>query len=156
MSWRLAAAGLLILGACAEAGFGPGPEAGISPDDLEWRALTASYNRTFERSFTEEPFELGSLSVIAEEAGELSTYNFYPCQGGGAVCSGSPQGPAGRLFRTEDSFVLAGLHGRTFWFSYGGDGWVERNEQFVPMAWNARDNGTGDGTEPVLETPYPH
>jgi hypothetical protein len=152
MSWRLAVAGLLALGACAQIGAG----GEVSPEDLEWRALSASYNRAFGQSFTEEPFELGSLSVIAEEGSELSTYNFFPCQGGQAVCSGGLNGQAGRISRTPSYFVLTGLHGRTFWFSYGGDGWVEQNEQFVPMAWNARRNGTGDGSEPALETPFPH
>jgi hypothetical protein len=150
MSWRLAAAGLLGLGACTET-LTP-----VAPQDLEWRAITEAYSRAFEQSYSEEPFEFGSLSVLAEEAGELSTFNFFPCQNGRAVCSGSPQGPAGQLSRTPRYFVLTGLHGRTFWFSYGGDGWLERADQFVPLAWNARINGTGDGTEPALETPFPH
>lgn len=150
MSWRLAAAGLLALGACAEIG------AEVAPEDLEFEAIAASYNRAFEQSFTEAPFEFGSMAVIAEEAGELTSWNFYPCQGGQGVCSGSPHGPAGRLYRSPDWYVLTGLHGRTFWLSFGGDGYVERNDHYVPLAWNARVNGTGIGTEPVLETPFPH
>lgn len=150
--------GLLALGACAQIGAEPVPpiDFSVAPEELEAGALAASYQRTFERSLTEAPFEFGSMSVVATEDGQLNTYQFFPCQGGQGVCSGGPQGPAGRLYRSPDHYVLTGLHGRTFWLGYGGDGYVERNDTYASLAWNARSLGTGDGTTGPLETPYPH
>ena len=73
-----------------------------------------------------------------------------------AVCSASEAGPVGQLLRSPDWFVLQGLHGATLWLSYGGDGYLERNGTYLPLAWNGRINGQGPGDDPVLETPYPH
>jgi hypothetical protein len=150
--------GLLVLGACAQLGLEPLPptDYDVAPGELEFDASVEAYQRTFERSLTETPFEFGSMSVVATEDGQLSTYNFFPCHGGRGVCSGSPQGPAGRLFRSPQHYVLTGLHGRTFWLGYGGDGYVQRGDSYVSLAWNARRLGTGDGSAGSVETPYPH
>lgn len=151
-----AAAALLLLGACAQVGTAPPPTRAEVAAALAPAALAEGYNRAFERSFTEAPFEFGSLAVVTtEEDGDLATYNFFPCADGRAICAGSAQGPAGRLLRTPRYTVVEGLHQRVFWLSYGGDGWAERNGTFVPLAWNARVLGTGDGTEPSLEEPAP-
>ena len=160
MSWRVAMTGLVLLGACAVQGLEPLPtvppfELASVAQELEFPVIRDRYNRAFEQAFTEEPFETGTMAVIAEEGGELSTFRFVPCRGG-AVCSGSEAGPAGRLLRSPDWFILTGLQGATFWLSYGGDDYLERNGQYVPLAWNGRINGTGPGDAPVLETPFPH
>jgi hypothetical protein len=152
-------AGLLLLGACTQLGGEPLPPADLSvaPEDLEFASVNAGYQRAFEQSYTEAPFANGALAVVApDDLGEIATYRLVPCQGGLAICAGSDRGPAGQLRRTADWFVLTGLYGRTFWLSYGGDGYVERNGQYIPLAWNARPNGTSDGDAPALETPYPH
>jgi hypothetical protein len=150
--------GLLALGACAQLGLEPFPptDFAIAPEELELDAGVEAWQRTVERSLTESPFEFGSMSVVATEGGELQTYNFFPCQGGQGVCSGSPQGPAGQLYRSPQHYVLTGLHGRTFWLGYGGDGYVQQGGRYVSLAWNARPLGTGNGGTPSMETPYPH
>jgi hypothetical protein len=152
-----AALGLLGLAACAEIGAEPLPNVlrstPVAPEDLELASVNASYQRAFERAYTEEPFAAGAMAVIAEEAGELRTFDLVPCQGGQAICSGAS---AGQLWRSPDWWVVKGLHGRIFWLSYGGDGYLERNGTLIPLAWNARANGTGPGTEPSLETPFRH
>lgn len=153
-----AMAGLLVLGACTQLGGEPLPpvDASLAPGDLELQTLSAGYQRAFEQSFGETPFANGALAVTAPDGlGEIATYRLVPC-GGSAICAGSGRGPAGQLRRTPDWFVVTGLYGRTFWLSYDGDGYVERNGQYIPLAWNARPNGTGDGDAPSLETPYPH
>lgn len=155
MSWRKAVAALLLLGGCAELGLPPVDPVAIEAQ-LDPEVVWAGYQREFERNYTEEPFDRGSLALVATEDGELRSWLLAPCQAGAAVCGGSPGGPAGRLLRTPDYVVVEGLYGRRFWLSYGGDGYVERQGTYVPLAWDARENGTGPGTGPVLETPDRH
>lgn len=144
MSWWKAAALLGLLAGCAEMGTPSG------------EAVLAGYQRSIDRTFTEAPFARGALAAAARENGELRTFNLVPCQGGAAVCAGSAQGPAGRLTRTPEYFVVDGLYGRRFWLSYGGDGYVERAGTYIPLAWDARVNGAGFGTDGAIETPYRH
>lgn len=158
MSWWKAVAALVVLGGCAELDPIPDwPGTGFSSQEpLEGPALPAAYQRQVERALTEPPFANGALAVLATEGGELHSWTLVPCRGGVAVCGGSAQGPAGRVVRTPDYLAVEGLYGRRFWLSHGGDGYVERQGRFVPLAWDARPNGTGPGIEPVLETPFPH
>ncbi|EYD74348.1 hypothetical protein Rumeso_04033 [Rubellimicrobium mesophilum DSM 19309] len=152
-------AGLLLLGACAQLGGEPIPpmDTSVAPESLEFANVRADYDRAVEQSFTEMPFANGALSVTGPDGmADLATYRLVPCRGGQAICAGSDAGPAGQLRRTPDWFVVTGLYGRTFWLSYGGDGYVQRGGEYWPIAWNARPNGTGDGDAPSLETPYPH
>jgi hypothetical protein len=152
-------AGLLMLGACSQLAQEPpvSDEASVRARDAQYNTISPSYDRTFERSFTETPFANGALSVTgADGLGDLATYRLVPCYGGQAICAGSEQGPAGQVRQTPDWFVVTGLYGQTFWLSYGGDGYLERNGQYTPLSWNARPNGTGDGDAPALETPHPH
>lgn len=144
MSWWKSTAALALLAGCAQVGAPPGG------------TVLAGYHRAVDRTFTEEPFARGALAVVARESGELRTFGLVPCQGGAAICAGSAQGPAGRLSRTPEYFVVDGLYGRRFWLSYGGDGYVERAGTYVPLAWDARINGTGFGIDGALETPYRH
>lgn len=158
MTWWKAIAALALLGGCAELGLPPtSPAEALALEErLAAPVLWASYQREFERTYAEEPFEVGSLALIATEDGELRTWSLVPCQGAAAICGGNASGPAARLLRTPDYFVVEDLYGRRFWLSYGGDGYVERQGTYVPLAWDARPNGTGPGFDPVLETPYPH
>lgn len=158
MSGWKAVAALAALAGCAEFGVAPASPAGepVLDPPLEASALATSYQREFEKVYTETPFANGALSVMATEGGELRGWTLAPCGGGTAICGGSAQGPAGRLVRTPDYVVVEGLYGRRFWLSYGGDGYVERNGTLVPLAWDARLNGTGPGTAPAVETPFRH
>jgi len=152
-------AGLLLLGACSQSGQRtfPSDDGMIAVDDVQFISLSSGYDRAFERTFTEAPFQNGALSVVAPNGpADLASFTLVPCRGGQAICGGSEQGPAGQLTRTPDWFVVTGLYGQTFWLSYGGDGYVERGGEYIPLAWNARPNGTGNGDAPSLETPYPH
>lgn len=144
MSWWKTAVGLTLVAGCAEMGAPPG------------EAVLTGYQRAFDQTFTEEPFARGALAVVAREDGELRTFGLVPCQGGAAICAGGVDGPVGRLSRTPEYFVVDGLYGRRFWLSYGGDGYVERAGTYIPLAWDARVNGTGFGTEGALETPFRH
>ena len=158
MTWWKATAALALLGGCADLGLPPySPTENLALQErLAAPVLWATYQREFEQRFTEEPFELGQLALVASEGGELRTWSLVPCQGGASICGGSEGGPAGRLLRTPDYFVVEGLYGRRFWLSYGGDGYVERVGTYVPLAWDARPNGTGPGFDPALETPFRH
>ncbi len=144
MSWWKMAAALTLVAGCAERGAPPG------------EAVLTGYQRSIDRTFTEEPFARGALAVVARENRELQTFSLVPCQGGAAICAGSEQGPVGRLSRTPEYFVVDGLYGRRFWLSYGGDGYVERAGTYIPLAWDARINGTGFGMDGALETPFRH
>lgn len=150
MSWWKAVATLTVLGGCT--GLGLAPPASPGPAE----PLLASQRRAFDMTYSEAPFAGGTLAVVATEDGTLGTYDLVPCRGGTAVCGGSAQGPAGRLARTTDYVVVDGLYGRRFWLGYGGDGYIERQGSFVPLAWDARPNGQGPGFDAVLETPFRH
>ena len=154
-----ATVGLLMLGACAQIGAEPLPPAdtSITQEGLGFTNVRSQVDVAFAQAFTETPFENGALSVVGPDgSADLATYQLVPCQGGQAICGGSAQGPAGQLTRTPNWFVVSGLYGRTFWLSYGGDGYIQNGGEYWPIAWNAQPNGTGDGFAPSLETPYPH
>lgn len=158
MTWWKAMAALALLVGCAAPAPGPGPAAGALAlqERLGAPVLWASYRREFERTFAEEPFGRGGLALAASEGGELRSWSLVPCHGAAAICGGGAGGPAARLLRTPDYLVVEGLYGRRFWLSYGGGGYVERNGTYVPLAWDARPNGTGPGQDPAVETPFRH
>lgn len=147
----------LALAGCEAAGLEPlPPVAPFDPASLEFAAASDSVARTAEQSWSERPFANGSLAVVAIEGQDLSTWRLVPCRGGEAICAWDQQGPVGQLRITPNYYVVTGLFDRTFWLSYGGDGYVERDGRLVGLAWNSRTAGTGIGTDPVLETPAPH
>lgn len=155
MSWRIAATGLLVLlGGCAAVGLPPTPTSSESiQGPLDQVPLLGRLHVDVDETYTETPFENGVLALVASEGGELKTWTLAPC-GSGAICAGDAQGAVGRMSRTREYVVVDGLYGRRFWLSWGGDGYVERDGTYLPLAWNARPNGTGVGSEPVLETPF--
>jgi hypothetical protein len=154
MSWWKAMTALALLGGCAELGI-PAADSLARGGPVGVSNLFTDQQRAFDAAFTEAPLSRGALAVVASENGNLSTYSLVPCQRA-AVCGGSAQGPAGRLFRTPEYTVVDGLYGRRFWLGYGGDGYIERQGTYVPLAWDARPNGQGAGFDPVLETPFGH
>ena len=154
MSWRIAAAGVLLLGGCAAVGLPATPtESEPIQGPLDRVPSLGRLHVAVDEALTETPFENGTLALVATEGGELKTWTLAPC-GTDAVCAGDAQGAVGRMSRTPDYVVVDGLYGRRFWLSWGGDGYVERDGTYVPLAWDARPNGTGVGIDPVLETPY--
>ncbi|TNC72392.1 hypothetical protein [Rubellimicrobium roseum] len=157
MSWQMvamAAAGLALLGACAD--LDDGSYRVFEPPEATFATASPAWDRAVERALTEAPFAKGPMAVVANEEGEIDVYRLVPCRDGRAICAGGPEGAAGTLRRTPDWFVVEGLYGRTFWLGYGGDGYVERAGRFVPLAWNARPLGTGPGDDPALETAFRH
>lgn len=164
------AAALLLLAACGS----PPPQdyshplLAIPVGQQDAVPLPLAYQRGVERATSEAPFQRGALAVVAREGGFVETFDLVPCQGGRAICAGSDRGPAGTLARTPDWFVVRGLYGRTFWLSYGGDGYVQRGNVLWSLAWSARADGRGEGPGPqpatgsevgvgaTLETNAPH
>lgn len=156
MSWRIAAALVLALGGCAAVGLPPTPSSSepIQPT-LDRLPAFDRLHVAVDARLTETPFANGALALTATEGGELRTWTLAPC-GPAAVCAGRAGGPRGVVTRTREYVVIDGLYGRRFWLSQGGDGWVERHGTYVPLAWDARPNGTGEGRDPVVETPFRH
>lgn len=135
---------LLLLGACAAPLAGTGRMAGSTAAGPE--AAATFVQRGVEQSFSEAPFQRGAMAVVAREGGVgVESFSLVPCQEGRTVCAGSEAGAAGTLALTPDWTVVRGLYGRTFWLSYGGDGFVERAGAFWPLSWNARVDGRGEG-----------
>ncbi len=151
MTWLgpVTALSLVALTACAPTVRLPRPEATA--------IVPASRTDAFvQRNFLETPFADGPLAIEAVEGGRLVSWDIAPCRDGGAVCAGNGQGPVGQVRRTADFVVVTGLHGRTFWLSWGGDGYVGQGSRILPMAWAARVDGTGVGVTPTLESSVPH
>ena len=152
--WTRAARGALGLALLLGAACAPLPP--DTRERIEFQPLVTEYRRQVERDFTEAPFERGAMAVVAAEGPELRTWRLVPCRGGAAVCAGSERGAAGRVTVTPDWVVVDGLHGRRFWLSYAGDGYVQRGRTLVPLAWNSVVDGTGDGMAASLESPASH
>lgn len=111
---------------------GTGNEIAASAEQFVWNA-TQDVNRLYADSFQDAPFDSGPVSVLTEERGELRTYTLRPCRAGTHVCGTG----AGHLTRNADFFIVTGAYrGRTFYFSPGGDGYVQRGSAYIPMAWN--------------------
>lgn len=123
---------LLALAACA-----PGTPTTFEQNPNE-------VQRAWANAFSDQPFDTGPVSVLTSEHGELHTYTFAPCRGGGSVCVGSTQGRVVTLQRTADYAVISGAHaGRTFYLSPGGDGWLKKNGAYTPLAWDDESRISG-------------
>ncbi|MEJ6398325.1 hypothetical protein [Yoonia sp. 208BN28-4] len=123
-----ATAMIALLAACQ----GTGDRAAVVAEQFVWDA-TQDVNRFYADTFQDAPFDSGPVSVLTEEHGELHTYTLTPCRAGTRVCGTR----AGHLSRNADFYILTGAyHGRTFYFSPGGDGFVKRGSHYIPMAWN--------------------
>ncbi|MEY1557687.1 hypothetical protein AB3Y40_18810 [Yoonia sp. R2331] len=116
---------LLALTACA-----PG-------EPLTFEQNPVQVQRAWANAFSDQPFDTGPVTILTEEHGELHSYTLAPCRGGATVCAGSTHGRAATLQMTPDYAVVTGAYaGRTFYLSPGGDGWMKKNGQFVPLAWD--------------------
>ena len=107
----------------------------------EWNAidLSAETRRTFEWSYYDQAFGDGdgAVTVLTAEYGRLKGYTLVPCRGGNAVCAGSPSGRAGTVTRTPDYDVVTGTYAnRTFYLAPGGDGYMRRGTDVIPLAWD--------------------
>ena len=119
---------LVALTACQ----GTGDRVAATAEQFVWDA-TRDVNRYVGDTFQDAPFDSGPVSVLAEENGELRTYTLTPCRGGNNVCGSG----TGQLTRNADFYILTGAYtGRTFYFSPGGDGYIKRGSDYIPMAWN--------------------
>jgi hypothetical protein len=155
--------GILAAGmAVALGGCGPDPRVPWRERPVEQAAartdatlLRGGAERWADATLQEQPFARGDLALLWQEGGRMQSATLVPCRGG-TVCLGHPEGPAGTVGRSPSYLVVGGLMGRTFWLHPGGGGYVERGGHLVPLAWDARANGTGPGTERAMETPAPH
>lgn len=81
----------------------------------------------------DQPFDEGTVYVVATERGELRTYALRPCRNETHICGTR----AGHLSETEQFYAVTGAYpGRTFFLSPGGDGVLRRGSHEVPLAWN--------------------
>ena len=95
-------------------------------------ALSVAMQRVYAENFQDHPFDSGPVSVISSEHGDLHTFKLRPC-GGNHICGTH----RGHVTRTQDLWVVKGAyHGRTFYFSAGGDGWMEGPSGLIYIAWN--------------------
>ncbi len=129
MRMRLALAGLIVLGGCAETTV-QGTVAAIETLDL-----VAETRRDFAAAYQDQPFDTGTVYVVANEHGDLHTYSLTPCRGGTRICGGA--GGVGHLQRTLDYDIVTGAYsGRTFYLSPGGDGILKWQGVSRDLAWN--------------------
>lgn len=139
-------AGLALLTACLSACAAPGPQVQafdarmqMVGDRMQAYDLPAETRRTFERSYYDLPFGDGDgpVTVLTTEYGKLRGYTLAPCRGGNHVCAGSPQGRAGTVTRQADYDVVTGTYSnRTFYLAPGGDGYMLRGHELIPLAWD--------------------
>lgn len=100
---------------------------------LTWEQNPVAVQRWYAESFQDQPFDVGNVSVITEERGEMRTYLLSPCRNNTRVCGSR----AGTLERTPDFSIVTGAYpGRVFYLSPGGDGSMVHNGRTVPLAWN--------------------
>ncbi|PHP28447.1 hypothetical protein [Limimaricola cinnabarinus] len=109
----------------------------VLPPDAELRALPEP--EPFAAEYTENPFEMGPVSVIApDRRGAMATWQLIPCREGRAICV---DGHAGQLSVAGETYVVSGVHGMSFHLMTGGEGFVTRSgggkfaDRQVPLAW---------------------
>lgn len=129
MRISVALAGLLALGACETVSF-DGAQAAFESLDL-----VTETRRAFAQAYQDQPFDGGTVHVLAQEHGELHTYSLTPCRGGTHICGGS--GGVGHVRQTADFHIVTGAYpGRVFYLSPGGDGIIEWRGVRRELAWN--------------------
>ncbi|QQA43137.1 hypothetical protein [Pelagovum pacificum] len=102
------------------------------PQELEVDSIRASV----EQNYQGMPFAEGAISVIAPDRRHPTTYKLVPCRNGTAICAGSLHGHAGTVSRSRDfTHVSGAYYGSTFYLSPGGDGFMTRHGQQLPIAW---------------------
>ncbi len=108
----------------------------VTEESLTYDAWSTEVRRAFAASYLEQPFEDGTVHVVAEERGEMKTYILVPCRGGSHVCGGSLRGRAGYLTQHPDFAVVTGAYaGRTFFLAPGGSGVLRRAGVDTALAW---------------------
>jgi len=129
MRLGLALGGLLALGACD---FATVEQQIIEVVSIDFAAET---RRAYAEAYQDQPFDTGTVYVVAEEHGDLHTYSLTPCRNGTHICGGS--GGVGHLQQTPDYDIVTGAyHGRTFYLSPGGDGILLWRGVQRDLAWN--------------------
>lgn len=97
-------------------------------------------NAHLARHFLHLPFEDGPVQVLSTEHGKLHGYKLFVCHNHSRVCGGSPHGHAGRLYRNAEFDVIKGAYrGVIFYLRPGGDGYLVKHGQKVPLAWDQID-----------------
>lgn len=124
----LAITGCVALSACSAADI-ENFRTGIESVDI-----AGETRRAFSETFQDQPFDRGTVYVVAEEHGDLHTYSLRPC-GGDHICGGS--GRVGHVERGENFYVVTGAYPhRTFYLSPGGDGVLKWRGVNRDLAWN--------------------
>lgn len=122
-------AALAVLGACGTAQL---QSFGAQIQSLD---LVQATDRMIDETYRDQPFDAGTVYVVANEHGDLHTYSLTPCRNGTHICGGA--GHVGHLQRTEEYYVITGAYpGRTFYLSPGGDGFLKWRGVDRDLAWN--------------------
>lgn len=106
-------------------------------DRLGFDNLSTDLRRASAAAFLDQPFEGGTVHVVAEERGEMKTYILVPCRGGTHVCGETLRGRAGHSVVGPDYVQVTGAYpGRTFLLAPGGNGVLRRHGVDSPLAWD--------------------
>lgn len=129
MRIAIALASLTALGACMT----------IDQDALGARIeavnLLDETRRDLDEAYRDQPFDTGTVYVVANEHGDLHTYSLTTCRNGTHICGGT--GRVGHVERTLDYYIVTGAYrGRTFYLSPGGDGYLNWRGVNRDLAWN--------------------
>lgn len=107
---------------------------GQTQEQIENLDLLAETRRAFSDAYQDQPFDAGTVYVVAEEHGDLHTYSLTPC-GGDHICG--LDGRKGHVQRANEHIVVTGAYpGRTFYLSPGGDGYLNWRGVNRDLAWN--------------------
>ena len=91
------------------------------------------YQAYYAENYQAHPFDDGPVSIVTAEHGEMRTYHLKPCRNGTRVCGNR----AAELVKEQHYYVVSGAyHGRAFYLSPGGDGWLKKGDTITPLAWN--------------------
>jgi hypothetical protein len=132
MRIAMAMTGLTLLGACTNFESGSFTEFNIEKDPTH---VFVMLDRANDETHRDQPFDTGTVYVVANEHGDLHTYSLTPCRGGTRICGGS--GRVGTVERTLDFSVVTGAYSdRTFFLSPGGDGYLTWRGADIDLAWN--------------------
>lgn len=120
--------GLVAMCACSSA------NVTTTRTQIETLDLVAETRRDYDVAYRDLPFDGGTVYVVANEHGDLHTYDLTPC-GGTRICGGT--GHVGQVERTADYFIVTGAYrDRTFILSPGGDGYLNWRGEYRDLAWN--------------------
>lgn len=82
------------------------------------------------------PFDNGSISIVADDDGQLRLMQVYPC-GGSTACLNGPRGRRLSVSQGLEYTVIRGIEpGHDYYLSPGGDGFINAHgRRQTSLAW---------------------